>query len=164
MAPERPALLAGLRRPLLVIHPGAGARRKCWARSGFETLAARWRRDGGGVVELVGPAESASRRLAFSDRTGSGDLPEVAALLASCDAFLGNDSGVSHLAGAVGARGVAVFGATNPDRWRPISPAILAVHGGVPRDDGIAPTEDDIARVWDALAAPADLDNPTDAT
>jgi ADP-heptose:LPS heptosyltransferase len=34
--------------------------------------------------------------------------------------FVGNDSGVSHLAAAAGAPGVAIFGPTDPDRWRPI--------------------------------------------
>jgi ADP-heptose:LPS heptosyltransferase len=51
-------------------------------------------------------------------------LPDLAARLAGCWAYLGNDSGVSHLAGLVGARTVAVFGPTAPDVWRPLGPCV----------------------------------------
>ena len=47
------------------------------------------------------------------------DLPTVAAIARVASAFVGNDSGVSHLAAAVGASGVAIFGPTDPARWRP---------------------------------------------
>ena len=46
-------------------------------------------------------------------------LPELAARLATCAAFLGHDSGITHLAAAAGLRGVALWGGTNPDIWRP---------------------------------------------
>ncbi len=48
------------------------------------------------------------------------DLPTVAAIARIAAAFVGNDSGVSHLAAAVGASGVAIFGPTDPARWRPL--------------------------------------------
>jgi heptosyltransferase-3 len=50
------------------------------------------------------------------------ELPAVAAIARLASAFVGNDSGVSHLAAAVGAPGVVIFGPTDPARWRPIGP------------------------------------------
>jgi ADP-heptose:LPS heptosyltransferase len=51
----------------------------------------------------------------------------VAALLSQADLYLGNDSGISHLAGAVGARGVVLFGPTRPHQWRPLGGNLLVV-------------------------------------
>ena len=65
------------------------------------------------------------------------DLPTVAAVARLASAFVGNDSGVSHLAAAVGAPGVVIFGPTDPARWRPIGPggdAQIRVLRGEPID------------------------------
>jgi hypothetical protein len=161
-APLVPDALVGVPRPCLVIHAGAGARRKVWAPEAVAAIAARWRARGGGVVEVVGPAEPQAGSCAGTDRAFRGSLPAVASLLAASSAYLGNDSGVSHLAGAVGARGVAVFGPTRAERWRPLSPRIAPLLGGRVEADGIAAAPTDVARVWSALSfrAPADLDNP----
>ena len=122
--------LASESRPLLVIHPGSGGRAKRWSRAGFGEIARRFARRGQGVAILLGPAEEAEagewRRLGIRVIVGL-DLVAVAALLATCDVYLGNDSGVSHLAGAVGARGVALFGPTDPQSWRPLSRRIAAL-------------------------------------
>lgn len=119
-------------RRLLVIHPGSGSAAKNW--SGFSHLAERWQRRagaGGQLILLYGPAEPAPKRpqpvpgaLSLSDLT----LPQVAALLRSCDLYAGNDSGISHLAGAVGARGVVVFGSTDPAIWSPRGGGLSIVH------------------------------------
>jgi ADP-heptose:LPS heptosyltransferase len=91
------------------------------------TVARRWRAQGGAVVVLQGPAEPSSWDGDADAIVAGRSLPQVAALLAACDAYLGNDSGISHLAGAVGARGVVVFGPTAPARWRPPSPRLHVV-------------------------------------
>ncbi len=119
------------RRPLLVLHPGSGGPAKRWSRVGFERVAERWLSRGGDVVVLLGVAEGRPEADAWSSRgfeVASGmDLTGVAALLGVADAFLGNDSGVSHLASAVGARGVALFGPTDPRQWGPLLPNVRAV-------------------------------------
>jgi ADP-heptose:LPS heptosyltransferase len=46
-------------------------------------------------------------------------MEDLLALLAGAAAYLGNDSGPSHLAAALGARTVAVFGPTDLERWAP---------------------------------------------
>src|SRR5262249_11303616 len=54
-------------------------------------------------------------------------LDAVAALVAGASRYVGNDSGVSHLAGALGRRGVVLFGPTRPERWRPLGGALAAL-------------------------------------
>ncbi len=120
----------GRRRPLLLVHPGSGGYAKRWSRVGFVRLTERWRRRGGSVVVLLGDAEE-SERVAWRSEgleVVSGiNLVAVAALLGVVDTYLGNDSGVSHLAAAVGVRGVALFGPTDTRRWRPLSQGLRAM-------------------------------------
>ncbi len=120
-------LVAGLRRPLLAMHRGAGSHTKRWAPAGFAAVAAWWRRSHGDVVELLGPAETGETPLEGTAVAGGWGLPDVAALLALSDAYIGNDSGVSHLAGAVGACGAVLFGPTDPARWRPLGARLVAL-------------------------------------
>jgi ADP-heptose:LPS heptosyltransferase len=54
-------------------------------------------------------------------------LPELAARLAGCRAYLGNDSGVSHLAGLCGAPSVVMFGPTPASVWRPLGPRVAVM-------------------------------------
>jgi heptosyltransferase III len=118
-------------RPPLVVHPGSGGRAKRWSRAGFADIARRFIERNRGVVVLLGPAEEAEvgewQHPGVHVVTGL-DILAVAALLAAGGGYLGNDSGISHLAGAVGARGVALFGPTNPECWRPLSRRIAALH------------------------------------
>jgi ADP-heptose:LPS heptosyltransferase len=51
-------------------------------------------------------------------------LPQVVGLLSCADAFLGNDSGVTHLAAGMGVRTVALFGPTDPSVYRPLGRAV----------------------------------------
>lgn len=119
--------LAG--RAVLALHRGAGSPRKRWADDGHAAVATWWRGRDGAVVEIVGPADPphplhdrhvVARGLALGD---------VAALLARANLFLGGDSGVSHLAGAVGAVGVALFGPTAARIWRPLGGRIVSLRG-----------------------------------
>ena len=129
---ERAAeLLASVAAPVLVVHRGAGARSKRWAAAGFAALGRWWRSSGGSVITLVGPAEIDDPVAADGPCAWAWPLPDVAALLAGAALYVGNDSGVSHLAGGVGARGVALFGPTEPRRWRPLGTVgVLRARGG----------------------------------
>jgi len=112
------------RRPLLVLHPGSGGKGKRWSREGFESVAQRWVLRGGSLVVLLGSAEeSEGDAWVAKGFEVARDLDAVttAGLIAVADLYLGNDSGVSHLAAAVGARGVTLFGPTDPRRWQPLS-------------------------------------------
>jgi ADP-heptose:LPS heptosyltransferase len=112
-------VLGPAQRPVLVVHPGSGSPTKNW--EGFPALVAAWQEGGGGAaVAVYGPAETAGAVFpAGVQVVRERSLPEVAGLLARADAYAGNDSGISHLAGVVGARGVVLFGDTDVSQWAP---------------------------------------------
>jgi ADP-heptose:LPS heptosyltransferase len=128
----------GTTAPLLAFHAGAGAAAKRWAEAGFTAVAAWWTARGGALVEIAGPAEDGSPLVPAAHQARNRPLPELAALLARVDLYLGNDSGVSHLAGAVGSVGAVIFGPTPARRWRPVSRRLVALQarardaGGIP--------------------------------
>ena len=105
-----------------LVFPGSGSLTKTWPPDRFVKLATE-------VssflkpVTILGPAEPAMEA-SFQERQVTVlqglELEVVAALAHHARAFVGNDSGVSHLAAAAGARGVVIFGPTDPVRWQPI--------------------------------------------
>jgi ADP-heptose:LPS heptosyltransferase len=133
-SPRAAELRAALSGPLLAVHPGAGARAKRWDAAGFARVVAWWRHAGGAVAMIAGPAEAGDAVPAGVAEVRDWPLPDVAALLADATLYLGNDSGISHLAGAVGAPGVVLFGPTDAWRWRPSSRRItvLQAHSSYP--------------------------------
>jgi ADP-heptose:LPS heptosyltransferase len=114
----------------LLVHPGAGARAKCWPSEGFRMVADAWAVGGGETLVLLGPAEADDA--AYWAATGHRvlhdvALGDVAAVVADATRFVGNDSGISHLAGALARRGVVLFGPTRPERWQPIGGTLVSV-------------------------------------
>ncbi len=144
-------LVAECRRPVLAIHPGAGARAKRWDPAGFVQVAQWWRAAGGAVVEITGPAEAGEAPALGAPAARDWRLPDLAALLARAALYLGNDSGVSHLAGAVDAPGVVLFGATDPERWRPIAGRLVALRARSGGPDAVSLAALPVARVVAAL-------------
>ena len=67
------------------------------------------------------------------------DLYELACWLATARVYIGNDSGITHLAAAVGAPVVALFGLTNPNIWAPRGPNVRVI--AKPALDQIEPDE-----------------------
>jgi len=130
-------LLAHLAAPVLALHAGAGSRAKRWDNAGFVQVANWWRSAGGAAVIIAGPAEAGEAPMLGPPEARDWPLPDVAALLAGVALFLGNDSGISHLAAAVGAAGVVLFGPTDARRWRPLSATIVALQARSTRPDGI---------------------------
>ncbi|MFP4057993.1 MAG: glycosyltransferase family 9 protein [Candidatus Brocadiia bacterium] len=141
---------AGVGEGFLALHPGSGGRAKRWPAERFAELAARL---GGEAVWLLGPAERDDEELRAVARSAGAvvagpSLRELAGLLALCGLYVGNDSGVSHLAAAVGSPTVAVFGATDPRVWSPRGRAVGVVDGwerggvgGVAMDEVLAAAE-----------------------
>ena len=103
----------------ILIHPGSGSARKNWPPERFAEVI---RALDSPVRLVVGEADKEAARRIDADvgRLEHPPLEELAARLAGCRAYLGNDSGVSHLAGLCGVRTVALFGPTDPGVWRPI--------------------------------------------
>ncbi|MGD0948809.1 MAG: glycosyltransferase family 9 protein [Candidatus Binatia bacterium] len=117
-----------------VIHAGSGSPRKNWL--GFAALVRWWqRRARSPVVLLRGPAEaerSASTDCGADVVLEGLTLPQVATLLRRARLYVGNDSGISHLAGAVGVAGLALFGPTDPSVWAPRGPHLQTLHAPEP--------------------------------
>jgi ADP-heptose:LPS heptosyltransferase len=127
----------------MLVLPGSGSAAKNWPAENFVALATALDPRMRSLV-VLGPAEAALKPVFLAgprevDRTahpqirekvergshgpavvGNLDLAEVAALARLSRCFVGNDSGISHLAAAAGARGLAIFGPTDPARWRPL--------------------------------------------
>jgi ADP-heptose:LPS heptosyltransferase len=74
-------------------------------------------------MERFGAADVA-RIGAAAKVVGDLSLTDVVGLLGCADAFVGNDSGVTHLAAGTGLRTLAVFGPTDPALYRPMGPAL----------------------------------------
>ena len=115
---------------LVVIHPGSGgySRARRWDAAGFAAVADALHAERGAQIVLVGgpdddaAAVKAAMQTEPLDLSGRTTLPELAALLAGADLFIGADSGVMHLAAAAGAPVVAVFGPSNHAAWSPWTP------------------------------------------
>lgn len=112
------------RAPVLAIAPGSGSVAKNWPENHFCAVADWWRgRVGGQVVVLLGPVEE--ERGGFAALSSCAliardlNLSQAAALLAAGSLYLGNDSGITHLAAATGTPTVAVFGPSDPRQWAP---------------------------------------------
>jgi ADP-heptose:LPS heptosyltransferase len=93
-----------------VIHPFAGSPKKCWPLDRYRELARRLRMP---VRWCAGPEEH------LADAVRVENLYDLACWLASARLYIGNDSGITHLAAATGAPVVALFGPTDPRIWAP---------------------------------------------
>ena len=110
---------------VVAIHPGSGSPRKNWPLERFietaKTLKAK------GTVQpvfLLGEAERDMvamlvERCPECPLITGLDIVELASDLRACVAYLGNDSGVTHLAAAVGVPVLDLFGPTDPAIWAP---------------------------------------------
>jgi hypothetical protein len=100
------------RTELAVIHPFASNLEKRWPMESFQELAERLEHLGR-VQWCRGPEEQLDHSYFVEN------LYELGTWLASASVYIGNDSGISHLAAAVGTPVVAMFGPTDPALWAP---------------------------------------------
>lgn len=112
-------------RDLATLAPAAKWQAKRWKPAYYARLAALLTREGASVVVLWGPGE---RDLAerVASEAGSGvsvapptDLKDLAALVEASSCLIGTDSGVTHMAEAVGTPSVVLYGPTDPRVWHP---------------------------------------------
>ncbi len=111
---------------LVLIHPGSGSAHKCVAPEILAAVVIALQISGATPVVLEGPAdrEPVERLVQLCVNPPivlkGLDVLTVAGVLAQARLFVGQDSGVTHMAGLMGVRTVALFGPTDPDRWAPL--------------------------------------------
>lgn len=126
-APFRLRLEPDAPGPRIVIHPGSGGARKQWPLHHFIALAERLEAMGQSVAWCLGPAEEGLSLPAGSKRIDSASLVGLAEQLAGASLYIGNDSGITHLAAAAGCPVVAIFGPTDPAVWAPKGPNVTVL-------------------------------------
>ncbi len=145
----------GLRGKPVVVHPGSGSPAKNWPIARYVEIIRRLREKGMEVAAVIGEAdvdEAAvlARELPELPVLDELSLVELAATLAECGAYLGNDSGITHLAAAAGLPVVALFGPSDPDIWAPRGrggvKVLRAPEGELERLS--------VSAVWDAMERP----------
>jgi heptosyltransferase-3 len=121
-------------KKLVVIQPGSGGLHKCCHLDNFLVVAEKLISKNIQVVFLLGPAEverlseSAMAEIeAVAERLVNLPLADVLAVLSNAGCYIGNDSGITHLAAAMGVKTVAVFGPTNRDLYSPIGQAVTVL-------------------------------------
>ena len=122
--------------PRLALHPGSGSERKNWPerhwaeflqklvdQTPFNLLLVGGEAEGERLQRLAAALPPARTRVAQSL-----PLAELARLLAACHGFVGHDSGISHLAAALGLPSVLLWGATEQSIWRPQGERVMILH------------------------------------
>jgi heptosyltransferase-2 len=125
--------IADNHRPAVALAPGAVGPSKRWTSAGFRELAQRLTAQGFQVWILGGPdekalaAEIAGRDQADArDMTGP-DLRNAILALAAARVAVSNDSGLLHVAAAIGTPAIGIFGPTSPWHWAPLNPLAAVV-------------------------------------
>jgi heptosyltransferase-3 len=136
-------------KPVIVLAPTANWAPKIWPAERFVTLFQRLaatRMPGALPAVIAGPGEAEAAMAApvllalpeAIDLVGCLSLPEIAALLARSSLFVGNDSGLMHLAAASGAPTLGLFGPTNAEEYGPAGRRARALTGATAAMDSIS--------------------------
>lgn len=115
----------------IFIHPGSGSPAKNWPAENFAELIVALDAPTEPVVVIEGPADG----VAVADVLGrvapvsppvlrARSIRDLAGALMGARVYIGNDSGVTHLAARLGVPTVAIFGASDPRRWAPRGPVV----------------------------------------
>jgi heptosyltransferase-3 len=125
----------------ITIHPGSGGARKCWPVASFAAVIQQLWQRAVSVLLLAGPADherlAALQHLLPTPPTGmlttmvDAPLVEVAAALHICKGYLGNDSGITHLAALLAVPTIVLFGPTDPAVWKPVGPLVHVLHNPI---------------------------------
>jgi heptosyltransferase-2 len=124
---------------LVALAPGAVGPSKRWPTASFADLAAQFARDGATVVVLGSANETTlaqevcAGNPAIRDLTGP-DLRNAILALASADLAVSNDSGLLHVAAALGTATIGIFGPTSPWHWAPLNALAGVVQANIELD------------------------------
>jgi ADP-heptose:LPS heptosyltransferase len=128
------------RAKAIILHPGSGSRKKIWPLKHFLDLLRHLQNHPGGTFLIVlGPAEGPEIQRTFEKTTlphlvlARGlSLIQLASVMEGCRLFIGNDSGVSHMAAALGLPTIAIFGPTDHRVWSPRGEKVEVIRRGIP--------------------------------
>ncbi len=117
--------LAGVDHPIVALAPGAVGPSKRWPSAAYAALTRRLLAEGLAVWVLGGPDEKSLAAeivadTAARDLTGP-DLRDAVLALASASVAISNDSGLLHVAAALGIPSIGLFGSTSPWHWAPLN-------------------------------------------
>jgi heptosyltransferase-2 len=154
--------IVGGQQSVIAVCPGAVGPGKRWPESKYAELARRLSGDGITVWVLGGPGEKEIARQISGDGkfardlTGN-DLRNAILALAAANAAVSNDSGLLHVAAAIGTPAVGLFGPTSPWHWAPLNPIAATIEApwrGEGRDVTGRTTEDiPVDQVYEAARA-----------
>lgn len=121
-------------RPIVLIHPGSGSRRKCVNPEVLALAIGQFQREDMCPLILEGPADresvtGLSNLVPTVPVIAGGDLSIVACLLVRSALYVGNDSGMTHLAALLAVPAIALFGPTDPERWVPRGSHVAVLRG-----------------------------------
>jgi ADP-heptose:LPS heptosyltransferase len=128
------------RANVVILHPGSGSKRKVWPLDRFLSLAHILQdRFSSKILIILGPAERPEIETVFEGldpnrfiQVKGFSLLQVASVMEGCRLFIGNDSGVSHLASALRIPTIALFGPTDPRVWSPRGEKVWVVKKETP--------------------------------
>ncbi len=136
---RRRGLTAKEMQEAVVIHPGSGSKKKVWPLERFVDLVQYLQGlFGSRILVVIGPAEGPDVQKAFEGmqwEMGPSaplllkglSLLELASVIEGCRVFVGNDSGITHMAAALGVPTVAIFGPSDPRIWAPKGKKVVVV-------------------------------------
>ena len=137
----------------LALHPGSGSKSKNWPAENWIKLITQLCAETEWHLLIVGGEAEKDLLHELQHRFGSdrikiefsSPLDELAGQLADCEGFVGHDSGISHLAAAVGLPGLVLWGPSKESIWRPRGEKIVVIK----HEDGLArlPVEHVFARI-----------------
>ena len=139
----------------VAVHPGSGSEKKNWPVQNWIEFLKKIERETDYRVLMVGGEADTERiqaiqRLVMPERVEmmqNVPLVELAANLRGCHVFIGHDSGISHIAAAVGMPTLVLWGASKSEVWQPLNPNVTIVRAA----EGIL--EDlNVQEVWSAFA------------
>lgn len=128
------------RSTLIILHPGSGSRKKLWPLKHFIDLFHHLQsKPGVKCLVTLGPAEGPEIEQAFAKLNTPNlilakglPLVQLASVMKGCRLFIGNDSGISHMAAALGLPTLAIFGPTDHRVWSPRGEKVEVVRKGIP--------------------------------
>jgi heptosyltransferase-3 len=118
----------------ILIHPGSGSPTKNWPAERFLELITHLQSLGKTVRVTLGevelerwPPELIQKFDSTAPTVRPASYLDLLAEIQKSSAFIGNDSGPTHLAAILGLRTLAIFGPTDPSVWQPQGPRVMAI-------------------------------------